>query len=227
LCLELGIDFQVLTKGLPESREFTAKLKKYFSGCHAGDLSRCVISTLQYDTANQIRVVNKFPKRMILVAFDTETQIEKAIQALKGPFILVVDEADSMYRPASSTQKAEIAYAKLRKLGPKLTVMTTATPLSILGILEEEKKCPFELFSIGTTENYVGLEDMEPLVSNDVPQFLSDGLKQDTWVAFEGDTVIPNTNHQTMMLYDHAVCAANSKKGILLLDITIPRVGRG
>jgi hypothetical protein len=129
-----------------------------------------------------------------------------------------------MYRSASSTQKAEIAYAKLRELGPKLTVMTTATPVSILGILHEEKKYPFELFSIGTTEDYVGLEDMEPLVdSNGDRRFLSGGLKQDEDDAFKDGKVIPYTNDQTMMLYDDAVFDVN-KKGILLLDITNPRV---
>jgi hypothetical protein len=234
LCLELGIDFIVLTKGRPESLELTTKMKRHFSLSPSGDLHKRVISTLQYGTANAWsnnlrKIANQLPKGgMILVAYDTETQIGKAIRALKGlgrPFILAVDEADSMYRSTDETQKTEIAYAALRELGPKLKIMTTATPVSIIGILDEEKTSPFELFSIETTEDYVGLEDMEPLVdSNGVKQFLSSELKPDEGVVCRNGQIIPYTNDQTMMLYDDAVFGSNSKKGTLLLDITVPRV---
>jgi len=104
--------------------------------------------------------------------------------------------------------------------------MITATSVPVLLILEEEQQFTFEVFSIGTSGDYVGIEDMEPFKKNDgTTVFLSDDhrdLRHRVGVKFR-KTYIKYTNDDIMLLYEDALLLPNIK-GILVLDITVPRV---
>ena len=46
-----------------------------------------------------------------------------------GKFFLVVDEADAMFRTADRRQVFEEAFEQLRRLGPSMTAMISASKL--------------------------------------------------------------------------------------------------
>eukprot|EP00978_Attheya_sp_CCMP212_P026854 scaffold89047_cov44-Attheya_sp.AAC.1 len=193
------------------------------------------------DTMSQINTVNR-----ALLKYRKENA--------KRKFVLVVDECDAMYRTHDRSQKMEKAYDELMEMNPCLRVMISATPIPLFLILRDEVGgTPPSIFQIDPDPDYMGHDDMKPLEVNGENVYLElnelkhatgvsakvegvhvttgsdseDGTDRDTVMSEEEDDdddfIIPYTNKSVMQLYEDAL-SGESKKGVLLLDCTNPRV---
>ena len=163
-----------------------------------------------------------------LIVADTKSQVSrKACVAIEkyrktkpgGKFILVIDEADAMFRTEGRSQHFEQALVRLEHMNPSMTVYISATPVSfMLGLLNREcgsRGANIDLIRLEPGDDYVGVEHGKPLQIGGKKVFLEQNelnLKTD----------IPYTTQKVLDLYDHALAA--SSKGILLLDCSCPRV---
>ena len=98
-------------------------------------------------------------------------------QGRDGTFALVVDECDAMYRTVNRSQKMEQALEDLRNLGPSLHMLVSATPTPVLLLYKEEYNQELKMFTIGTSDDYVGVDKMKPLRdANDNVVYLDEKL---------------------------------------------------
>jgi hypothetical protein len=160
---------------------------------------------------------------------------KRASKFALSKFALIEDECDYMHRSKHGTLQMEQALKVLRSLRPSLHVMVTATPAAVLLLYTKEYGIDLDVFSIGTSEDYVGLDQMVPLRdAENVPVYLdrlsynaSDNIRFDVTATydkelseslFEDDnserrfysdttpnSTIPCTNEKVKLLYDDAL----------------------
>jgi hypothetical protein len=196
ICLLLDINLFIITKGLQESRELYKKIQSYLDECGYE-----INPALGGDS-------------LLMVGIENSSQIGKMISKMmamraKNPnrkFIVVNDECDSLYRTENSTQKMEIAHNMLMKLGPCLRLEISATPMPTIIILHK-KGIQLELMKIGTSDDYSGIEEMEPFISQngkevylpEKPGEIKEGVPYSLWNdgsrSWEDDNLQPDDNN--------------------------------
>ena len=160
---DAGIPTVVVTKGITEAREVTGKFQKA-ARPDLADLMVCSSGNPgQTWKSRKEKVFRTFQNGGALVVADTASQIARAIEVVETTnrnFNLVVDECDAMYRTKEKTQKMEVQLDKLREIGPKLTVMISATPVPAMLALHYEEDKKVDLVLLDTDEDYIGVEQM-------------------------------------------------------------------
>ena len=111
----------------------------------------------------------------ILIVPSTEPKIENAARLIETTmqyatntsrvrnFAIILDECDSMLRTKDGTLQMEQALTHLQSLAPLLQVMVSATLTPNMLVSEHEYKLEYESYHLGTSPDYVGLEQMVPL----------------------------------------------------------------
>ena len=168
-----------------------------------------------------------------------------------------MDEADAMFRTAGRTQVFEQALQQLLNLGPSMTVMISASkfnynhiicadlirtdlipslpfsytapvPFMLELALNHGKEEDIELFNLQTRDDYVGVENLQPLEVDGKKVYLEQNELTPSTVYTSDDGVeVCYANDKVFALYDDALSTdptANPKKGILILDVSCPRV---
>jgi hypothetical protein len=276
MCIFMGVRVILVTTSKSESIELCSKLVKYAEG---GIAEGKIFSLYRKDTEEAGMTELEIFERFIdfndegggsgggaLIVPATGHKIEAAVRLIKkykvhcethqraSKFALIEDECDSMLRTKDGTLLMEQALTKLRSLQPSLHVLVTATPAPVLLVYKNEYGIDLEIFSIGTSDDYVGLDQMEPLRdANNDPVYLdrlsyasgniafdvtatydnelSESLFEDDNLddRFYSDTTqnstIPCTNDDVKLLYDTALSTADKgARGILVLDRTLSRI---
>jgi hypothetical protein len=241
----------VITKGVSESRELHAKLKKFAGGTSAENYTVSASAARKgghvHWRQKQTEIQAAIAGGGTVVVADTYSQICKAIQALKvyrdgnsdkdRKFVVVVDECDAMFRTADRRQKFEQAYDCLMDMGPCLAVMISATPIPLMLELWNEmdhvegQSRDIPLFDVEPTEEYMGLNEMKPIEKDGEIIYLDQtdlsygkgyNVLESSEEAEEEETYIPYTNEKVKILYDDAL--SGIREGVLVLDCTCPRV---
>ncbi|KAL7545564.1 hypothetical protein ACHAWF_008915 [Thalassiosira exigua] len=144
-----------------------------------------------------------------------------------GKFILIVDEADAMFRTVDKHQVFEKALQQLLGLNPSMTVMISATPVPfMLDLINEMDKSAdnIEFFNLEPQDEYVGIENIVPLEIDGKKVYLEQNeLTYKSSYTFDGVTVC-NANEKNISLYDDALSDMDNRKGVLVLDCSCPRV---
>ena len=106
------------------------------------------------------------------------------------------------------------------------TVMISATPTAFLVemIATEEKswKEDIEFIRFSPNSNYFGVEDIKPLLGSDGEEIYLQQNEVTAKGSTFGEIRIPYANEKVKALYDDAV--KQEKRGVLLLDVSCPRV---
>ncbi|CAB9506184.1 expressed unknown protein [Seminavis robusta] len=224
----------IVTRGVSESKELVKKLRGFLDRT---PLARHVVGVSSPDRDGTLKkgprkleeLKNALTKNGAVVLADTAHQMKKVTDALKAnkdedpkfEFLLVVDECDAVLcRTPDRRTKIEQAFDNLVDLIPPiLTVMISATPVPLMleaAYQERYKKMGEpQMFSIEPREEYCGINDMELLQDHNGDTVFLDS-KELSWSTFytcPGDS----------LLIENAV-GDPSKKGVLLLDCTNPRV---
>jgi hypothetical protein len=270
VCFEVSCPLIIVTKGVSEARALLAKLKRFARDSGIKGLEKKVISTVfekgqKRWNSREGDVTHTLCEGGTLVVADTASQMKKAIQAVewiragkpRRKFVLIVDEADAMYRTPEKTQQFEMQYERLTELGPCLSILITATPVPVLIVLKEIEKRDAQMITIEPDKDYLGVEDMQPMQDTDgndiflesgglrlrseyefdqkattsaalgytdLPELPPDGdyKYSDKWTLPSGNH-IPYTDNINMSAYEKAFSSDN-KRGLLVLDVTNPRV---
>lgn len=261
VCAVLRIPSILITKEVSESKNLHGKLLNYMSDTDGA--KEMLLSPYTSSEADITAAFNSVKKSgSTLVVPDTFRKIELATRVIKRyqdackdakknfSFVLILDEADAMYRTFDQTQKMEIALRELQDFKPVVQLFVSATPVPIL-LYKEEFKQDLEMYSLEASHDYVGFHQMKCLKDDDgAPVFLDrlshhlgiktvgqltthsdsecvtlfDDDEEKQFDAF-GGSHIPNTDDKVIRLYNHALSAAESgAKGVLVLDCTLSRV---
>ena len=231
----MEIPLTILTKGVAESIDLHQKLQ-IFASKTTMDQNYIVVVTRKKDGKGIKVKVNDIKNALenggVVILADTSHQVRvRVCRALEeyreknpgGKFVLAIDEADAMlWRTENQAQQFEKALNELQSLGPALTTYISATPLPFMLKLASNSVCDLDFFNLSPSDNYVGIESTKPLKDESGDNvFLDIG---EINVNTEIDS-IPYANEKVMALYDDALSnEGGNKKGILLLDVTNPRV---
>jgi hypothetical protein len=239
LCFEMDDPLIVITKGVSESRELHKKLQEFAAGTTSANY---IVSASSSKSSSRVnwRVKKEEIKAALseggtLVLADTHAQINKAVDAIKmyrekdehRRFVVIIDEADAMYRTPDRSQRMEHAYDQLMALNPSLKILISATLVPVLLILKEQGERDMDMLAIEPTDDYLGIEQMKHLkaANGDAVLLEHSDLSYNRGYVFRKDGgEIPYTNEAVKMLYDDALSNGDQKKGILVLDCTNPRV---
>jgi len=245
LCAVLRIPLIVVTKGVAESIDLHSKLLEYTQGT---EMEREHVQVATNKAGGHSRKVHDLLIERCfeggkhggcLVIADSIAQACKAMKCLekyqqnggqgRRKFMLLIDESDAMRRTQSKTQAFERTLQRLESLGPCLTTMISATPLvNMLEIVTDGlnssgrwEDTDVEFFNLDPLEDYNGLNELQSLVGDDEKKIFLEQNELTSKSEFAG---IPWMNEKAIALYDHALDASASKKGILVLDCSCPRV---
>lgn len=232
LCHLMEIPLIIVTKGVAESIDLHAKLENFASRTTM-DQKYIVVVTRKKDCKgikekdNEIK--NALENGGVVVLADTSHQVRARVcRALKeknpgGKFVLAIDEADAMlWRTEKQAQQFERALNELQSLGPALTTYISATPLPFMLKLASNSDCDLDFFNLSPSDNYVGIESTKPLADENGDNLFLDINEINLNTEIHD---IPYANEKVMALYNDALSnEGGNKKGILLLDVTNPRV---
>ncbi|GFH47348.1 hypothetical protein CTEN210_03823 [Chaetoceros tenuissimus] len=166
-----------------------------------------------------------------LLIADTEAQVKKACTAIEqyrvkvpnGKFILIVDEADAMYRTPAKEQKFEKALQNFLDMNAALEIYISASPVPlIIELMYGDNKRPghvIALLNLEPNEEYVSIDDMKTLAVNRKGVY----LKQNELTKNSVIEGIPYANEKVLHLYDDALSNPENQKGVLVLDCSCPR----
>jgi len=241
LCGVLRIPLVVLTKGVDESIDLHAKMVQLSDGTLVQE-KHIVVASGKKDGIRSYRIKNMLANQALggkthggtLVIADTYAQVvNKACRAIRhyrenipgGKFVLVVDEADAMYRTTTRHQLFEQALEQLMDMHPSMVTMISATPIPfMLELLQRGDKSAddIEFFNLRHHENYNGIENIQPLTINRKSVYLAQNeLKHSSEYTSDGVTICC-ANEENMALFDDAM--AGKGKNVLVLDASCPRV---
>ncbi|KAL7540610.1 hypothetical protein ACHAXR_010249 [Thalassiosira sp. AJA248-18] len=242
LCGLLKIPLVVLTKGVDESIDLHVKLLRLSAGTSIQEKHIVVASSkndgmgYRLKDARVCEALEGGSHGGTLVIADTKPQvINKACKAIKkyreqipgGKFVLIVDEADAMFRTKDKHQVFEQALQQLIDLKPSMTVMISATPVPFMlelvhGMDSSAENIQF--FNLEPQDDYVGIEDIKPLeIDGKKIDLDQNELTSRSTFASDGVTICC-ANDKNIALYDDALSDLENRKGILVLDCSCPRV---
>ena len=162
-------------KSKAKSIDLQTKLSGYFSGT---DLEENVLSPYGLKEVDIQRGLTASSTTRLQVAIalpDLLRKLELGVRIMQEylqyqrdmnqrcKFSLIIDEADAMFRTKDKEQKMEQSLERLCQLKPALVCMVTATPVPIMLLYEGELKQRFRLMSLGTSNDYSGVDAMKPL----------------------------------------------------------------
>lgn len=239
ICFELDDPLIVITKGVSESRELHKKLKEFAYGSSSESYIISASSSKDGGRVNWNIKKGEIQAALndggTLVLADTQSQISKAIDAIKRyrekdehrRFVVIIDEADAMFRTPERSQLMECAYDQLMALNPSLKILISATLIPVFLILKQQGEKDMDMLAIEPSDDYIGIEQMKHLKAANGDVVLAEhgdlSYNKGYFIRQDGDT-IPYTNKAVKMLYDDALSNGNQKKGILVLDCTDNRV---
>lgn len=235
LCHLMEIPQVIVTKGVSESEDLHAKLEAFASRTTMDQKNIVVVSRKKDGKGIKVKdneIKNALENGGTIVLADTSHQVSaKVCRALKeyreknpgGKFDLTIDEADAMlWRTEKQVQQFERALNELQSLGPALTTYISATPLPFMLKLASNSDCDLDFFNLSPSDNYVGIESTKPLADENGDNLFLDIGEINKRTAIHD---IPYANEKVMALYNDALSnEGGCKKGILLLDVTNPRV---
>lgn len=105
-------------------------------------------------------------------------------------------------------------------------MMISATPVSFMIplILDDHLSEDIEFFNLIPQESYVGLEDIVPLQVKGKDLFLDQNELNNRSVYVSAGVKVEYANDKLISLYDDGLSHLDSRKGVLILDCSCPRV---
>ncbi len=236
----LKIPLIVVTKGVDESIDLHKKLLDFAQNTAINQRDIVVVSSKKDGCGhkaknNSINTALKNGGTIILA--DTHHQVyTKACEGLKayrrevpnGNFFLIIDEADAMFRTKDKSQQFEMALQNLRDMRPSMTTFISATPVPLLLCLVEDciddnvdSNSNLALFNLEPSDDYTGFEEVDPLRDINGKDIFLDQNEVSVNSRYKD---MPYTTEKFIMLCDNALYHNGRRKGILLLDVSCPRV---
>lgn len=237
----LKIPLIVVTKGVDESIDLHKKLLDFAQDTALNQKDIVVISSKKDGCGHKAKndsIHTALKNGGTIILADTHHQVyKKACEGLKayrrevpnGNFFLIIDEADAMFRTKDKSQQFEKALQNLRDMRPSITTFISATPVPLLLCLVEDcndddnvdSNANLALFSLEPSDDYTGFEEVNPLRGINGKDIF---LHQNEVSVHSRYKDVPYTTEKFIMLCDNALYHHGNKKGILLLDVSCPRV---
>jgi hypothetical protein len=176
ICRLLKIPLVIVTNAVAESEDLTQKLQRFSSDSEEGSKRVLNINGPPDGTSK----LNLREGGAVVVAA-TPKRIEKVnamIEELQTKFVLIVDECDAMCQTPDAHNLVEIQLKDLFDMNPCLLLLISATTISVVTILVSQFKVDVEVMRIGESDQYVGIEEIKPLMLDGKEVFLEDEDKK-------------------------------------------------
>jgi len=204
VCSFMRVPLVVVTKDKTESEELFQKQLAFAAGTSVESTIFSPYGTSEADIQDHFNngmggcviVPDNGSKLEMAVRLISRYKVHREAQHKDEKTALIEDECDASYRTINSSQRMEKALGRLRHFGPSLHMLISATPNPVLLLYKEEYKKELEMFNIGTSDDYVGVESMKPLCdTNNNVVFLDHKLSHDSGDNIEF-AIIPTYDEQ-------------------------------
>jgi hypothetical protein len=184
VCTMLRMPTILMTKDDSESKDLHETMVKYLAG---SGVEEHVFPPYTHSEADITAAFNTNGGTLVIP--DTFQKINFAIRIIERyrnsctdkksiNFVLILDEADAMYRTVDRSQRMEVALKELQGFNPTLQLFVSATPVPILLLYKEVFMLQLSMYSLEASHDYVGVHRIKCLEDDNGSPIYLDPLLQ-------------------------------------------------